>query len=962
MKQNHLLWTVQLAALVSATACERQLDAARDATAPEQVAVQRAALFGLIPCAETIWNGHGYRFCVELRTWDDARSQCQAGGMDLVSIDSSAENAFVLSRRPLGSWIGGNDRVSESQWEWAASGTKFWSGVANGAPVSGRYSNWLAGEPQNFLNEDVALMQAGTGKWLDVGSAWVFGYTCETAVDSCPADPNKLSPGQCGCGKPDTDNDGDGAPNCIDECPADGAQTSAGDCGCPSTPKPQGTACTDGVCGAASVCNGAGVCGNPASCAPDSNCTFTQTPGYTYWFCSNARTWTDARDHCRSRSGTELADVRTSDDNQIIARGVSTLMWIGGNDRDSEGRFRWSQRSTDSGPSFWTGTVQGTPTPGAISSWASAEPDNALLGEDCVFMSPTDKGHWADGNCYSLFGFVCKQTPDTCPADPNKTVPGLCGCGVAETDSDHDGTPDCKDLCPQDPLRVARGTCGCAGASAPAPAGTPCSDGVCSSNTQCDGAGACGTLSQCAPDSNCSPDVHARHVYWTCTNDRSWNDADTRCQSRTRTNLVRVETADENDYLNGRISSEAWIGGNDIAQEGKWRWSAPGNTLFWNGAANGAAAAGQYSGWHSGQPDDAQGADCAALVKNTAEWDDRACSSVRDFVCETCVQRTCAEQNARCGVIADGCGGTVDCSAKLGPCPVDKVCFPSANQCSDGDGKDCRAQLKLDVSLPAEDATRKYYSQVAACAGTNVSSCEAALLGAARDDQVRAANACTTDRISPADHNSVNLDRAAKLRKAIADPSYACRVVAADVDRDLVPDDVDQCLDTPPLTATLANGCTNPDKLPGPDPDHMHRLRDLNRVIRDHDCTGMEMDQTPIPFGFGGSGTAGSVVLYFFPIARPANCDMFYEMQADARLTDGTRKTFHLLWNQSESPFVHPGPTSTISAFTFTTASPGDRGALAGAAYVDLIYTLRARNGNGVTSFWSNPVHAGKEP
>jgi MYXO-CTERM domain-containing protein len=32
---------------------------------------------------------------------------------------------------------------------------------------------------------------------------------------------------------------------------------------------------------------------------------------------------------------------------------------------------------------------------------------------------------------------------DACPDDANKTEPGDCGCGVAETDSDGDGTPDC---------------------------------------------------------------------------------------------------------------------------------------------------------------------------------------------------------------------------------------------------------------------------------------------------------------------------------------------------------------------------------------------------------------------------------------------------------------------------------------------------------------------------------------
>ena len=34
---------------------------------------------------------------------------------------------------------------------------------------------------------------------------------------------------------------------------------------------------------------------------------------------------------------------------------------------------------------------------------------------------------------------------DDCPDDPLKVLAGDCGCGVADTDSDSDGTVDCID-------------------------------------------------------------------------------------------------------------------------------------------------------------------------------------------------------------------------------------------------------------------------------------------------------------------------------------------------------------------------------------------------------------------------------------------------------------------------------------------------------------------------------------
>ncbi len=45
---------------------------------------------------------------------------------------------------------------------------------------------------------------------------------------------------------------------------------------------------------------------------------------------------------------------------------------------------------------------------------------------------------------------------DQCPTDAGKLVPGLCGCGMSDVDSDLDTVPDCQDRCPgQDDLRDA---------------------------------------------------------------------------------------------------------------------------------------------------------------------------------------------------------------------------------------------------------------------------------------------------------------------------------------------------------------------------------------------------------------------------------------------------------------------------------------------------------------------------
>ncbi|MEE4356681.1 MAG: hypothetical protein V2I97_09430, partial [Desulfococcaceae bacterium] len=74
-----------------------------------------------------------------------------------------------------------------------------------------------------------------------------------------------------------------------------------------------------------------------------------------------------------------------------------------------------------------------------------------------------------DGDKYITAAFTMVHNPypypgpstDLCPSDPLKTAPGICGCGVADTDRDGDGIYDCKDGCPDDPGKSEEGVCGC---------------------------------------------------------------------------------------------------------------------------------------------------------------------------------------------------------------------------------------------------------------------------------------------------------------------------------------------------------------------------------------------------------------------------------------------------------------------------------------------------------------------
>lgn len=73
-------------------------------------------------------------------------------------------------------------------------------------------------------------------------------------------------------------------------------------------------------------------------------------------------------------------------------------------------------------------------------------------------------GQVAFGRFLNLLSMVNSGDPeDECPADPNKSSPGLCGCGVTDsyTDVDGDLSLDCVDGCIDDPQKSSAGTCGC---------------------------------------------------------------------------------------------------------------------------------------------------------------------------------------------------------------------------------------------------------------------------------------------------------------------------------------------------------------------------------------------------------------------------------------------------------------------------------------------------------------------
>jgi Tol biopolymer transport system component len=96
---------------------------------------------------------------------------------------------------------------------------------------------------------------------------------------------------------------------------------------------------------------------------------------------------------------------------------------------------------------------------GGASDGFSREP--AVTADGSLFVFESGAINFVEDDTTGAMDVYLAVRDDGCPDDPEKLVPGVCGCGVPDLDPDHDGVPGCNDACPDDPDKVADGVCGC---------------------------------------------------------------------------------------------------------------------------------------------------------------------------------------------------------------------------------------------------------------------------------------------------------------------------------------------------------------------------------------------------------------------------------------------------------------------------------------------------------------------
>ena len=102
--------------------------------------------------------------------------------------------------------------------------------------------------------------------------------------------------------------------------------------------------------------------------------------------------WNEAEAFCQQKNG-HLASITSNAINQYVFEGRISrgfgFTWVGGNDIDKEGTWKW----TDGSPFEFT-------------AWGGGEPNNRN-GENCLHVAEPKNDLWNDFHCSLPAAFIC---------------------------------------------------------------------------------------------------------------------------------------------------------------------------------------------------------------------------------------------------------------------------------------------------------------------------------------------------------------------------------------------------------------------------------------------------------------------------------------------------------------------------------------------------------------------------
>ncbi|XP_030606959.1 macrophage mannose receptor 1-like isoform X2 [Archocentrus centrarchus] len=120
--------------------------------------------------------------------------------------------------------------------------------------------------------------------------------------------------------------------------------------------------------------------------------------GHCFHLQRTPQTWSGAQRACRAEGG-DLVSIRNVEDQSFVISQLGYAsndeLWIGLNDRRTEGLFDWSDHSYVS-----------------FTSWEFGKPAVSTDGDDCVLIRG-ENGNWADRSCDEQHGYICMKQSST---------------------------------------------------------------------------------------------------------------------------------------------------------------------------------------------------------------------------------------------------------------------------------------------------------------------------------------------------------------------------------------------------------------------------------------------------------------------------------------------------------------------------------------------------------------------
>uniref|UniRef100_A0AAQ6IMQ9 Mannose receptor, C type 1b n=1 Tax=Anabas testudineus TaxID=64144 RepID=A0AAQ6IMQ9_ANATE len=144
------------------------------------------------------------------------------------------------------------------------------------------------------------------------------------------------------------------------------------------------------------ICYSEGAVARPTEAAETGFCSRPWIPynGHCFHLDRTQKTWSDAQKACRKEGGDLVSMHNVEDQSFVISQlGYASTdeLWIGLNDKKTEGLFDWSDHSTVS-----------------FTSWEYGKPGVGTDIKDCILIRG-ENGNWDDHACDEKHGFICMK-------------------------------------------------------------------------------------------------------------------------------------------------------------------------------------------------------------------------------------------------------------------------------------------------------------------------------------------------------------------------------------------------------------------------------------------------------------------------------------------------------------------------------------------------------------------------